>query len=591
MNATKAAFSVATATTAAAILYTTRQKREQRLRALLAGKSVDIKADHNAGDHIIADREFYSTDLEAFDKYVALLRSQTRSSGDEPMSERFWSLIRDQLKLGESPHGYNPSPNPGVFVVKSDADVKSFMARMLQLVSVSELHPLSLSKQMMLPLSIVLRELFYATKIGMVSMQWTPECSRCGGVVCARSTLESLPKTECCKNCEHRNDIDKLDGVKVMFKFLPEIMYAPSNWYNCPVSSERLSFIRFFGFVPPSMVGSGFTFAAGIDPRVDLGPVLPPGKYCIFCPVGRVKAYLHIRGEATEEDPPLKVSIKASQHCNMADARSGGVNISYPHGRLAFECLADRKSFFSFTLYNDITEDQMFNVPQNEREPFASASTCIHHPSFQKLFSKQVVSDGSGLVVSRVVLVFTDIVGSTAMYSKSGDGPALAAVQRHFQVLFQEFSITGRIVKTVGDCVMAAFPTGEAALTAVAKALDGIATKCRLPDGSPLEIRVGIHAGDSLMIPLNGINDYFGSTVNIAARVESKANARECLISESVFYSDPDSQNKFNKLLAKGYGHTRDVKLELKGVDGYVAARGFSSKIYATYGYKGKVAI
>lgn len=93
------------------------------------------------------------------------------------------------------------------------------------------------------------------------------------------------------------------------------------------------------------------------------------------------------------------------------------------------------------------------------------------------------------------------------------------------------------------------------------------------------------------MIPLNGINDYFGSTVNIAARVESKANARECLISESVFNSDPDAQNKFNKLLAKGYGHTRDVKLELKGVDGYVAARGFSSKIYATYGYKGKVAI
>lgn len=60
-----------------------------------------------------------------------------------------------------------------------------------------------------------------------------------------------------------------------------------------------------------------------------------------------------------------------------------------------------------------------------------------------------------------------------------GDGPALAAVQRHFQVLFQEFAATGRIVKTVGDCVMAAFPTGEAALTAVAKALDGIATKCR----------------------------------------------------------------------------------------------------------------
>ena len=93
------------------------------------------------------------------------------------------------------------------------------------------------------------------------------------------------------------------------------------------------------------------------------------------------------------------------------------------------------------------------------------------------------------------------------------------------------------------------------------------------------------------MVTVNGINDYFGSTVNIAARVESKANARECLMCESVINSDPDALDKFNRLLAKGYGLTRDSKLELKGVDGYVRVRGFSSKNYASFSYKGKVAI
>jgi hypothetical protein len=133
---------------------------------------------------------------------------------------------------------------------------------------------------------------------------------------------------------------------------------------------------------------------------------------------------LDVQREATEEDSPLKLSLKASEHCMKEDAIMTGLqscnNIALPHGRVSFDCLGDKKSCFSFTLYNDITDDQLFNVPQQEREPFASAADCIHHPSFQKLFSTQVVSDESGLVVSRVVLVFTDVVGSTAMYAKSG---------------------------------------------------------------------------------------------------------------------------------------------------------------------------
>jgi class 3 adenylate cyclase len=76
---------------------------------------------------------------------------------------------------------------------------------------------------------------------------------------------------------------------------------------------------------------------------------------------------------------------------------------------------------------------------------------------------------------------------------------------------------------------------------------------------------------------LNGINDYFGSTVNVAARVESKASDGECLVSERVL-ADPATKAAFDKMLAGGYVHARDGELSLKGVGSAIRARGFRSK-------------
>ena len=69
------------------------------------------------------------------------------------------------------------------------------------------------------------------------------------------------------------------------------------------------------------------------------------------------------------------------------------------------------------------------------------------------------------------VLVFTDIVGSTDLYAKIGDGEALRLVRRYFEILFTSMASRGRIVKTIGDAVMASFASTELAIEAVAEAL------------------------------------------------------------------------------------------------------------------------
>jgi class 3 adenylate cyclase len=164
------------------------------------------------------------------------------------------------------------------------------------------------------------------------------------------------------------------------------------------------------------------------------------------------------------------------------------------------------------------------------------------------------------------------------MYQDCGDGKALDVVRLHFKILFSAFAKYGRIVKTVGDAVMGAFTCGEAAIRAVAMSLDAMQGKVLRPCGSQLSIRVGIHAGPVLMVPLNGINDYFGQTVNIAARVESKAGDGECLVSEAVL-QESTAKAALDELYERGYGHTRDVDLVLKGVEGKVHAKGFQSRL------------
>lgn len=198
---------------------------------------------------------------------------------------------------------------------------------------------------------------------------------------------------------------------------------------------------------------------------------------------------------------------------------------------------SDTGSLLGMCIYNDIDDFTLFSFPEHARPKYTAATECLHTPCFGNLFGNQVVNEASRFSIKRVVLVFTDVVSSTALYEEVGDGPALDMVREHFKCLSCAFVSKGRVIKTVSDAVMGAFTNSEDAIFAAADALDNLGRVCR-PDGTPLQVRIGIHCGPALVVPLNGINDYFGSRVNVAARVESKASDRECLVSESVL-ADP----------------------------------------------------
>jgi len=87
----------------------------------------------------------------------------------------------------------------------------------------------------------------------------------------------------------------------------------------------------------------------------------------------------------------------------------------------------------------------------------------------------------------------------------------------------------GAVVKTIGDAVMATFPTPDRALAAALRMRDAMQHLNAQRGGDDLLLKIGIHQGPCLAVTLNDRQDYFGQTVNIASRVQNLA------VSQAIF--------------------------------------------------------
>lgn len=125
----------------------------------------------------------------------------------------------------------------------------------------------------------------------------------------------------------------------------------------------------------------------------------------------------------------------------------------------------------------------------------------------------------------RVTLLFTDIAGFTSHAAARGDREAVRLVRRHDAAVLPALRThAGRIVKRLGDGLMAAFPSP---VTALAAAVVMQHAAARRP---PLRLRIGIHAGVAHVSD----GDLIGHHVNVASRIGDRARAGEILVSDAI---------------------------------------------------------
>ncbi len=127
----------------------------------------------------------------------------------------------------------------------------------------------------------------------------------------------------------------------------------------------------------------------------------------------------------------------------------------------------------------------------------------------------------------QVTVLFADVSGSTKLYETEGDKAAMEAIARCLeQMRLAVESAGGRVVKTIGDEVMAVFPTPDAAACAAGSMQSAIGAFPPV-GATKLGIRIGFHCGSVIQ----NDNDIFGDTVNLAARLAEQAGSSQIIIS------------------------------------------------------------
>lgn len=128
-------------------------------------------------------------------------------------------------------------------------------------------------------------------------------------------------------------------------------------------------------------------------------------------------------------------------------------------------------------------------------------------------------------------VMFTDIVGSTEMAQRLGDDIAFELVSTHDVIVRAAVSEHGgRVIKHTGDGIMAVFMSPVSAVKAACRIQDAVTAIKPEPGRPDFQVRIGAAAGE----PIERDNDFFGSTVNLAARLCAHAEPGKVLVTNGI---------------------------------------------------------
>lgn len=338
----------------------------------------------------------------------------------------------------------------------------------------------------------LLTTFLHAAQGGLLKLTWKVMCPHCRGPRFSAESLGDIPTEAKCDTCELEFATNNEDAVEVIFHVHPAVRMVTPALY-CAAEPAKKPHIKIQQQVEP-----------GAEFRVNYS--FTPGNYRVRV-IGRNKEFkIHAEWERAG----------ATIDCNAAqDAVNAGFD-----NELVFR--------------NQFNEAVLFVVESLWWEAdILKPVDVFSNNEFRTLFSQEHLSANVNLHLGEQALLFTDVVGSTVFYNEVGDAKAFAEIRAHFQQVFKAVKDhNGVVVKTIGDAVMASFPS-------IHDALDGaVAIQKCFPEertDSPIRLRISVHNGQVMAVHLNSGIDYFGSAVNFTAKIQSAAGANEIAMSKEVY--------------------------------------------------------
>ena len=367
---------------------------------------------------------------------------------------------------------------------------------------VTRIRPLDLALQWGADGRELLAVCLSATVAGLLELRWDLVCPSCRTASDRQSSLSDLPTAAHCQLCDISYEIELDRAIEATFMPASALRQAEPGPF-CIGGPMRT----------PHVISQAILPAHG---RVTLSAPSRPGRYRLF-----------VRGGA---NAPVEVVEGAAREANYQSEGDGlrRVDLELPEAKLS---TVSPNATLAITQSGD--GERHIKL---ERLEWASRAATAHLvstlPEFRRQFSADLLRPGVSLRVARVALLFTDLTDSTALYHTVGDAKAFKVVQQHFDVLSAIIAEhRGTIVKTIGDAVMAAFSEERDALgAAFAMHRAFPAFRAGNEDAARTFLKVGVFAGACYVVTANGILDYFGQTVNIAARLQGASGPGEVVI-------------------------------------------------------------
>ena len=374
------------------------------------------------------------------------------------------------------------------------------------------------------PRRFVLEVCLRAVRVGLLDFRWDLLCPLCRGPQESPLSLKDINPHSHCEACKIDFTVDFDRYVELTFR--PNAAVRRVELQSFCVGSPQLT---------PHVVAQQL-LAAG-DKRVLTLP-LEEGRY-------RLRT----------------LELPGSQDLDVS-----------PHGESSAEVVISRQGWsyaplhvsqsFSLALENQTDAEQLLMLERLDwTDQATTAAEVTALQMFRDLFSSEALRPGEQISVGTLTVLFTDLRNSTQLYREIGDATAFGRVMNHFDVLRKKITEhDGAIVKTIGDAVMAVFRSAADAVSAMLEAQRSLAEP---PEGTmPLTLKAGLHTGPCIAVTLNDRLDYFGSTVNMAARLEGLSTGSDVIISGAV-YEDA----KVRKLIESQGLSAVEFDMALKGFE------------------------
>ncbi|WP_341703020.1 adenylate/guanylate cyclase domain-containing protein [Ferrovibrio sp.] len=379
-----------------------------------------------------------------------------------------------------------------------------------QEVDLVRIRPRILARDWQVPVRHTAELCLEATRAGLLNLSWNVLCPRCGGAKAKTAQLDTLPQAAHCPSCNIPYDSRFAENVEISFSPAPSIRTIGAGEFcmGGPHVSRHI--------LVQQILAPGETRNINVS--------LPAGEYRLRALEPGGETVIRHTGGAFPQIIASDAAILPAFDIAATPGDSIGMIVLHNRSRRTLTLVIEARDW---------------------RRDALTAHEATTLQAFRDLLPEQVLRPGEDASIDNLVLMFTDLEGSTALYERLGDAAAYRLVRRHFGFLASSIrEHDGALVKTIGDAVMAVFADPQQAVRAALAIRDGIAAfnadyrhetaTADRPVDAAIGLKMGLHGGRCIAVNLNDRLDYFGSTVNMAARLQGRSRGGEVVLSESL---------------------------------------------------------